>query len=560
MPKRLTRHRHPHKPHPFGIARLVLITLLLAFARPSFAEDWLYTVRPGDTLSSLAKQLLQPHIHWRQIQHYNQIAQPNQLKPGTKLRMAVSWLKIQPIPARLLRVTGKVSITPHSAAGPQPMEDGESLHIGDKIQTHAQSSAVIEFADGSRLTMQPDTIIHLDTLSNFGASGMIDTKIRLPAGRIEVQANPHKKTDSRFEITTPAAVAAVRGTDFRIAAEDGRPVMRGEVLTGQIEINSTKIKRALPAGYGLVTSPDAPPRPPIKLLSAPGIVQQPAQFDSLPIAVHWQPVAGASHYRVQLLSQTGTSVFLNDQTVPSITHVWPDLTNGEYRMRVRAIDQHGLEGYSQDHSFIVRARPFAPQVINSPTTAKQTDIIHHNQPQFTWSAVAEAVSYRVQLARQPDFSTPLQEQTLTTTQHATAPLPTEGRYYWRVAGTDKDGRTGPYSKPQSFQYVSIAPPPELSNASISDDSIQLTWSSVKPVQRYQLQIAHDAQFDALFMDQIVTGEQVSIARPAAQRYFTRVRALHTQGITGPYSNTIEFDVPPASYWPMLLFAVPLLFL
>ncbi len=59
----------------------------------------------------------------------------------------------------------------------------------------------------------------MDSLGSFDASGMVDTSVRLKKGRVENRVAP-QKPDSRYRIITPAAVAAVRGTEFRVGGDE----------------------------------------------------------------------------------------------------------------------------------------------------------------------------------------------------------------------------------------------------------------------------------------------------------------------------------------------------
>lgn len=77
----------------------------------------------------------------------------------------------------------------------------------------------VRFADGSVVTMQSNSTMKLDTLSIYSGGGMVDTKLRLQQGKVEVAANPKHVPRNQLQIMTPSAVAAVRGSHFRVSTE-----------------------------------------------------------------------------------------------------------------------------------------------------------------------------------------------------------------------------------------------------------------------------------------------------------------------------------------------------
>lgn len=68
------RHRKRHKKHRKGKGK-------------KGAHAKTYTVRPGDTLSSIAARLLGNANRWREIAKLNDIRDPRNVKPGRKLKL-----------------------------------------------------------------------------------------------------------------------------------------------------------------------------------------------------------------------------------------------------------------------------------------------------------------------------------------------------------------------------------------------------------------------------------------------------------------------------------------
>ena len=89
---------------------------------------------------------------------------------------------------------------------------GMTLEVGDKIKAGSSSSAEITFFEGSTIELDSDTVIEvaeLDLAADTGSTTiLIKQEIGKTVSRVEKLADPA----SRYEIETPAGVAAVRGS------------------------------------------------------------------------------------------------------------------------------------------------------------------------------------------------------------------------------------------------------------------------------------------------------------------------------------------------------------
>jgi hypothetical protein len=87
---------------------VVLSLLAMLCASPTGAHDWIYTARPGDNIWNLTEKHLTGIRYWKRLQEYNQLATPDRIRPGTRLRIPIRWLKVQPASARVIAVQGDV--------------------------------------------------------------------------------------------------------------------------------------------------------------------------------------------------------------------------------------------------------------------------------------------------------------------------------------------------------------------------------------------------------------------------------------------------------------------
>ena len=98
----------------------------------------------------------------------------------------------------------------HSAAA------GDQVMVGDQIRTGPLSTATLVFSDGSKTALQDKTEVAVVRMSARRDGGR-DIVLRQTLGRTHSRVQRASDQASRFEIETPAAVAAVRGTEFTTA-------------------------------------------------------------------------------------------------------------------------------------------------------------------------------------------------------------------------------------------------------------------------------------------------------------------------------------------------------
>jgi hypothetical protein len=106
---------------------------------------------------------------------------------------------------------GSVEVLKAGAGDWKKGEEGMTLEAGDKIRTNAGGTAVITFFEGSTVELQGDTAISLSELG-MNADRSTTVRVKQEIGKTISRAKKLMDTGDRYEIETPAAVAAVRGT------------------------------------------------------------------------------------------------------------------------------------------------------------------------------------------------------------------------------------------------------------------------------------------------------------------------------------------------------------
>lgn len=541
-------------------------TVSAASAVANASDVWVHLIEPGDTLIGLRDRYLRPDADWRALQRINRIQDPRRLRVGSSLTIPLSLMRSEAVSAEVLHRHGDVWLE-RAGGARQPLAAAAVLYSNDVVGTGPLSSVSLRFADGSRALLGPDSRLRLDRLARKAGSAddksLVETQLRLESGSAESKV-PQRRPAARFEIRTPAVNLGVRGTDFRGRVAGQTTWL--EVVEGRVEAGAQPVA----AGFGTVATPQgvAAPQP---LLRAPDLTGLPVQVERLPLKLSWPAVAGAQRYRAQIFaagtepapqSPAATSAepppsqqLLLESMSDQPTASWvDDLPGGRYTLRVRSIDANGLEGPGASHDFNLDVRPQPPFLLRSTAGSQlEAEIVV-----LAWSRNPQAARYRLQVSQQPDFSSLVVERADLTDTEASTALPV-GTYYWRVASVRADGKQGPFSDALGFERITPPPPaPSLKPVRSSDAGIVLSWSATGLTgARYQVQVARDAAFSHIVLDETVMGTEQLLAAPAPGLHHLRVRTIGANGRSGGFGSAQTIDVPHNAWWLWLL---PLLLL
>ena len=361
---------------PLGIlAAAVLLTLATtagAQPAPSAAEPSLiYTVKPSDKLIRLTRDLLVQPSAWPEVARFNKLRDPNVISPGQKLSVPLRLLKSQPAGARLVSVEGDVQ------SGGISVATGQAIAEGGKLQTGANSSAVVELGDGTRVKILPNSLAEVVSNRNYAmrdASTSATTTwysglVRLAQGSLETLAAKIAQRATPLNVETPTSLVGVRGTQFRVAYED--PASRNsrtEVIEGLVRAdNPAQASSAeLAAGTGAVINPAQKEVRVVQLLPAPDLTAWPAELFKPRAALTLPTLAGASAFRIQVASDAQFDRIVRDLKVAGQSVELGSLASGNWYARLRGIDGLGLEGLDTVRLVAVKdALPTAWRVLNS---------------------------------------------------------------------------------------------------------------------------------------------------------------------------------------------------
>lgn len=520
------------------VAGLAVVLLVLVAGGAAYAAEWAYVARPGDDLWKITERYLKDARYVSQLQAYNRIEDPSRIPPGTRIRIPVEWSKFTPVPAEALKVSGEVLYRTGQSYEQSPLKPGTALGIGSEISTGMDGSAFLRFADGSELALRPNSTIKLDSMSAFGDSGMVDSRVRLLKGRLEFDVKRKPQGESNFEVTTPAATTAVRGTGFRVSSDAENATGRTEVTEGRVAVAGGGTEREVREEFGTLVKKGKAPLPPIPLLRGPDLSALPPRIEQTAFILDWADLDTASGYRAQIAASPGFETTVIDRTSRRSRIGIAGLPDGEYHVRIRAFDRQELEGLDQTASFTLDARPESP-VVTSPLPGRKLD---GDDPQLRWASMESARAYHVQVARDDAFADVIASaEDLASTTFEPGRL-ADGSYYWRVALTSKSGERGPYSPPMPFTVVSSRPSAEPGAPERDDNRMTFAWAGDENF-RYVFQLARDPAFEVVLVDRIVDKPEVDMEKLLGGRYFLRIATIDEAGYQTPFGATGYIDMP-----------------
>jgi hypothetical protein len=403
------------------IASVLSLALLSAgsFAKADTSNMIVYEVKRGDTLIALSQQYLMRDSDYRLVQKANGVANPNLLSVGMKLRINRDLLKFQPASARIVSVRGNVTIS--QKGGTFAATNGLSVGEGATLRTSGASFATLQLDDGSRISLPSNSDVRIARLRKYLLGSSIDYDFDVGRGGVNTKVSP-KSGNDRYQVRTPKAVSAVRGTVFQSRIDEATGLDFAEVVEGGLAVGvSASNPLPIAAGSGLSVNATGDVKTEA-LLAAPEIdgagklqMKPKMRFDFGNV--------DAAAMRISLAYDAGFLDSFADANSTTGAAEFEGIEDGNYFVRFKSVSANGFEGYPATYAFKRRLNEVSGK-------AGKAD----GGYAFKWTGDGRGVfRYHFQLHRNDKNSTPfVDEAGLTDKQIILSDL-VPGDYYWRVA-------------------------------------------------------------------------------------------------------------------------------
>ncbi len=539
-----------HKMKYPAIVLLVFFVFPLFISAKTLAETLvdesivIVTVSKTDNLVNICKTWLENPNDWKRVAAFNQLKNPHLIYPGQRIKIQAKLLKGIPIEGFVTFIKGDVWVSTDAAEGKSILKKGDTVGQNAQIETGEKSVVEIAFEDGSTFFLRPDTQVRIKAARQRQPYFII-RKLFMPAGRTMMHIQKSTGGDSRFEIQTPSAVSAARGTQFRVSVDDDE-VTRTEVLEGSVGVAGSKKEVILDPGHGTWIEKGAPPNMPQKLLPPPTINGFNPLYQRLPVNFSLIMPQTATAARLILAKDSGMKdivtefVVKNGDSVPNIM-----LPDGEYYCQTLSINTAGLEGLPiLPKRFKIRMNPFPP----FPQKPANGQELKTKKVEAKWLNVSDAVSYDVQVSRDLNFKTLYKNIQGITGTRTIINLDSYGDYYLRVRSIAKDGFKGLWSDAIFFCFVEPPTTPEAQAPMMDEDTISLGWQGMGPNMTYLFQMAADPLFKDILLEKTTDVSEIRFDSPKkGGTYYVRVKAIDQDGYEGQFTPTQNFEIKGFPY-------------
>ncbi len=479
--------------------------------------EWIYTLRPGESFSEVAGDLLAENYSANHLLQHNRIENGATLDVGDSVRIPLAWLKRQPQPARATSVAGSVQLISASTGLKIPLDEDTLIRAGDEILS-ASGTATVELANGSEIRISPNSRLIFNRLTQYGKAGMVDTRLRLERGEIHTRVKPVMEGGARFEIKTPSAVAAVRGTAFALqTSPEGTSL---QVTEGKVDFGAPGKTRRIPAGYGASLSTTGNAGLSIRRLPpAPSINPLPPTLNQLPATMTWQESRAPMH-RVDIF-ETDSGRWVESREITGNNFDIGRLDNGNYEVHLAALDTHGIAGIPRVIPVEIDLRARTASLV----FPEDGDTVNDDMPEFRWQLNGDNEVARVEIAEDNDF-----RNVITTSEWApeTAALPSRplgpGRYYWRVV-TEAGGNSVATTEPRQLVINGTLPPVRIISVNYIDSQVRVFWGKVDTASDYRLQLSEEPGFNNIIKEATLSDTTAALRLIPGRRYFVRLKAL-----------------------------------
>lgn len=415
---------------------------------------------------------------------------------------------------------------------------GDTLVPGDELRTGVDGHVRFALPGGSSFTLQASSRLIVDRYRVLPAAGGIDASLRLDRGRIEAGVRGMRHANARFEVRTPVAVATAREALFRATADLLQRTATIETGEGSVQVampgGSDGV--AVAAGHGARVVAGNPSIQARALLAGPRLWTGIQLVEQNGAEIHFSPLEGARMYRVIISPGSDLARHLVEEIVRIPRLRIAALADGDYFVRVRAIDDIGLEGIGTIARMRVQLRAEPPSLTSPPDRSR----LYGRSTELAWLPDADAIGYVTQLAQDNAFRNQPREWTgLRETKLPLADL-RPGTYYWRVASLLKNGSQSRLSAIRSFRLDSPPAPPAAPR--VEGGMLRFSWAGL-PGQKFVLQLAADSRFDYIVEERHTDRPAADLPLPLYGTYFARLRTTEPDGHVGPLTDATRIEIP-----------------
>jgi hypothetical protein len=505
------------------------------------------TVVKGDCLIKICEKYLEHPAKWRKIARLNRMKNPDLIHPGQTIVFPAALLRGTPLEGSVTFLKGKAEYQTEESEEWRPLVMHSRVPEGSRIKTGDESAAELIFENGDSLFQRSHTTSELSTARKKGV--VYIHKVFLKTGKVITKIKGATGMETRFEIKTPSAICAARGTEFR-SSVDKEDSTRYEVLQGKVDVGAMDHTIQVEEGEGTLVIKNGAPTGPKRLLYPPAPKEIMPIYKKLPVRLAFIKVEGAVSNRIVLARDSECKDIVSEKMLkPDESFTIDEIADGKYFLQSQSIDNLGLEGLSSELSVIsIRVNPPAP-FIQSPVdgaTYREKSI------KCQWLNVKDAAAYHMQVSEDREFGKIVQENdTIKNGEFETKALEYKP-YYFRVCSKAEDGYESEWSDPISFTIVPPPPAPPIDKPELGEKEVGIRWKDLGEGITYHFQMSRNQKFADTLLDKRTEKPEMKFQKPKeAGIYYVRTSSIDPVGYEGSFSAPQNFEIKRGLFYEFI---------
>lgn len=113
-------------------------------------------------------------------------------------------------------VASRGAVTAEISGEQRPLKQGDDIFVNDEIVTGNRSFAVLQFVDGAKVTIRPNSALVIEDYLYNGTDQDAATLSLLSGGLRVITGAMAKSNPENYKVRTPVALMGVRGTEFAL--------------------------------------------------------------------------------------------------------------------------------------------------------------------------------------------------------------------------------------------------------------------------------------------------------------------------------------------------------
>ncbi len=492
-------------------------------------------IEEGTSLIQLAKKYCTSKYHWQEIARINHLAPPYRIYEGDTVEIPFELLKKEIASAQVASVVGDVFRLQGSDGSLRQVKKGERMRPGETLITGENGFAHLVLSDNRYIRVSKNSQFTFTYLFRL-TDNSLKAEFFLESGNVSVDVRKKLRKNETLRTRTPVSVTGVRGTSFRVKMDGDINVI--ETLRGRVALSAAGTMLMVDEGKGSVVKEGEPPAAPQDLPAAPSLPAMNKVYREQALRIPSPQVDGVRCRLRICTDEAGEQTVWSGETSKGEDFLVVGLADGEYYAFFTAINAVGLEGApSVPSPFLLRTVPGTP-VLSSHYDGRQ---IFDPAVEFRWLKGEGDAHYRVQVARDDEFTDLLAEKDVEETEYTfqhTAP----GVFYFRVQAVADDGFCSNYSRADRVEIKEMPDFGPIPPASSGEPSV-LHWPTMGAGVFYDIEIARDKKFRRVVESAAQLPDAVYTPKPLEPgTYWIRMRAVLPSGVKSPWVSPRELTV------------------